>query len=166
MPIPSRDDELGYLPPGEHEATLEEVEQTFGLRNFRRREIMKGLKRVLEQLKARGVETVFLDGSFVTEKERPNDVDTIYVAPPGADPATWGLLSPQRQGDLRRVDRVHLWSHPSLQPPKHPGAPPKPLVEFFQTDRDDNPKGIVKLSLNVYEGGSENDSDGEATSDN
>lgn len=36
---------------------------------------MNGLGRALELMVASGVRRVYLDGSFVTDKDRPNDID-------------------------------------------------------------------------------------------
>ena len=74
MPIPSLT-AGGELPPGVHSATLQEVEDAFGSRNDRRQLLMKGLKEAVALLKAGDVSKVFIDGSFVSDKEEPNDID-------------------------------------------------------------------------------------------
>ena len=64
----------GFLPPGIHEATWQEIEQVFGF-SPRRQHLLHGLKRVLAALHAAGCHRVYLDGSFVTNKTDPNDFD-------------------------------------------------------------------------------------------
>jgi hypothetical protein len=145
MPIPEFDDQTGYLPAGDHGASLDEMEQRF-CGTYRRRQIFTGLKRVVEQLEANGVETIWIGGSFVTDKERPGDVDVVYVPPPGSDPAGWGLLSPSRRKDLKEIWRVDLWKSDS--PQRVPGKPlqRQTIKEFFGTDKDGVAKGFIQLS--------------------
>jgi hypothetical protein len=65
---------IGELPPGTHPATLEEVEAVFVTTPHRRR-LFEGLQRAIQNLHAAGVRRVFIDGSFVTTKADPNDID-------------------------------------------------------------------------------------------
>ncbi|HEU4826660.1 MAG TPA: hypothetical protein VFS85_09290, partial [Dongiaceae bacterium] len=64
----------GTLPPGEHQAAWSEVVEAFGW-SPRRRRLLEGLRRACLELSKGGVKTLFLDGSFVTTKEAPNDYD-------------------------------------------------------------------------------------------
>ncbi len=145
MTLPDFDEESGYLPGGTHDASMSEVAERYAY-NFRRREILKGLQHVLELLAARGVQQVWLDGSFVTNKQRPSDVDVIYVPPPGADTSAWDWVSPARRPDLKKHHRVDLWQFPSPQPPKKfPVGHTLTIKQFFESDADDLPKGIVNL---------------------
>ena len=70
---PGEDGRL-QLPPGVHVATSHELAQRFGT-NERRREILEGLLRAVQALKAAGCRRVYVDGSFVTSKELPRDFD-------------------------------------------------------------------------------------------
>jgi hypothetical protein len=65
---------IGELPPGIHTATLAEVEAVF-VTTPRRRRLFEGLRRALQNLHAAGVSRILIDGSFVTTKADPNDVD-------------------------------------------------------------------------------------------
>jgi uncharacterized protein DUF6932 len=65
---------LGELTPGIHTATLDEIEAVFA-RIPRRRTLFNGLLHAVQNLQASGVRRVFIDGSFVTTKTAPNDVD-------------------------------------------------------------------------------------------
>jgi len=67
---------LGELPPGIHTATLDEVEAIFA-RTPRRRALFNGLLHAVQNLQAAGVRRVFIDGSFVTTKAAPNDVEAV-----------------------------------------------------------------------------------------
>jgi hypothetical protein len=99
--------------------------------------IYSGLEFVVGELASHQVTTIWVDGSFVTSKERPGDVDVACEVPAGADTATWGWCSPQRQKDLKKVQRVHLFHCWIGQQPS--------IKDFFCKDRDGTPKGIIRL---------------------
>lgn len=67
-------DKRGNLPPGIHRGTWAELFLRFGFYEHRRF-LLSGLERALRALKAAGCCRVFIDGSFVTEKELPTDFD-------------------------------------------------------------------------------------------
>lgn len=143
-----RDADTGYLSPGEQSATLDEIEGELAS-NFRRREIMAGLRHVVTELVEGGARNIWIDGSFVTSKERPGDVDVVYEPPAGVDVMTSsGVFSFARRGELKKYRKVDLWPHPSLQPRKF-GSGNIPIVEWWQSDINGNRKGIIKLQLEV-----------------
>ena len=72
--IPPFEPHSGNLPPGLHHATWEEVVTRFG-GNAHRRQLLDGLRVVLELLHQFGCQQFYLDGSFVTAKELPGDWD-------------------------------------------------------------------------------------------
>jgi hypothetical protein len=74
----------GNLPEGVHDATWDEIIDRFGT-NERRRELLDGLRRALDSLRAAGCLRAYLDGSFVTTKEEPGDFDACWEAA-GVDP--------------------------------------------------------------------------------
>ena len=72
------------LPPGVHEASLEEVESRYAT-NERRRNLFKGLGRGLAALRTAGCSGVFLNGGFVGENPQPDDFDVCWL-PAGVNP--------------------------------------------------------------------------------
>ena len=81
MPIPNLNG-FGLLPEGVFDCTLAEAQARFG--NFqdsdRRPQLWRKLKEFLREVSACGlVRGVLLDGSFVTEKPDPDDIDLILV---------------------------------------------------------------------------------------
>jgi len=70
-------DPCGNLPPGVHWATWEEMVQRFGS-SSRRIWLIKGLYRALKELRRAGCSVIYLDGSFVTAKENPDDYDACF----------------------------------------------------------------------------------------
>ena len=106
--------------------------------------MLVGLRAALVALAEAGCRTAYIDGSFVTDKGRPNDFDACW------DPS--GV-------DLDALDPVLLdLAHPRTAQKARYGGELFPNVvqaggevsflEFFQTDRDTGgPKGIVAIDL-------------------
>jgi hypothetical protein len=87
MPIPAFTSE-GLLPEGVHDCSLTELEERFG--QFQTSDIrcrlFERLTRFVHQAAATGlVSAIILDGSFVTSKDNPNDIDLILVLRAGHD---------------------------------------------------------------------------------
>lgn len=144
MPIPEFDPDTGYLPAGDHPATLDELRERFGDR-YGRRKLLDALERVVSELREKGVETIWVDGGFVTDAPRPSDIDVIYKAPPGVDVSEWGLLSPARREDLKDLEDIDLWLHPSYQRDKNNPFKRVTIQEWMSTDKEDTPKGMILL---------------------
>src|SRR4051794_25945138 len=86
--IPSFDAE-GFLPPGLHPATFEEIRDRFGGPSEVRRAQMESIRWLIDLAARAGVERIVLNGSFVTDIMEPNDVDCVLLVSPvtTADPA-------------------------------------------------------------------------------
>lgn len=116
--IPPLED--GVLPEGIHDCTIDEIEDRFGRiqgtdwRCTLTRELREYLN---EAWKCGFIKAVIIDGSFVTVKDRPDDIDIIVVLPPGFDigaellPMEYNLTN--KKG-MRRQFRFHfdLVAHP------------------------------------------------------
>src|ERR1035437_1577782 len=76
--IPDFDSTTGALPPGDHRA--EEIGSRLGF-SPRRRWLLQGLHIAVKAFRAAGVEDIFIDGSFCTEKPDPGDVDGYWAEP-------------------------------------------------------------------------------------
>jgi hypothetical protein len=79
--IPHCNDD-GYLPPGIHRATLEEIDSRFGQESELRRAQMQSLRWLIDLAKRAGARRVVVNGSFVTDKSEPNDVDCVLLIGP------------------------------------------------------------------------------------
>ena len=69
----------GYLPPGLHKATLEEVQERFGASSEDRRTQMESLCWAVDLAKRIGAKRFIINGSFVTAKVHPIDVDCVVL---------------------------------------------------------------------------------------
>lgn len=141
--IPTLDPVTGLLPPGTHLATWRELVVAFGGGNFKRKQLVEGLEAVRDRLYEAGVTTMWIDGSFTTNKLRPGDVDVVYVPPSNADIAAHDILDPRRRGYYKSLYRIDLWRFPSPQP----AGPLRTVTikQYFEVTRDGTPKGIVEL---------------------
>jgi hypothetical protein len=80
--------ELGYLPPGVHRATLEEVLDRFGHGSEQREAQAQSLLWLLPLCRDAGVARLLINGSFVTGATDPNDVDCVLLVPDDFDEST------------------------------------------------------------------------------
>ena len=66
-------------PPGIHPASLDEIEARFGSDPELRRVQMESLRWMVELAWQAGVLRIVVNGSFVTDKWEPNDVDCVLL---------------------------------------------------------------------------------------
>ena len=71
----------GYLPPGVHLCDEPEIIQRFGIGNLARRRLGLRVQTWLAMARAIHAKRFLIDGSFVTAKEEPNDVDAVIWLP-------------------------------------------------------------------------------------
>jgi len=79
--IPAFNDD-GYLPPGIHPVTLEELAARFGQESELRQVQMESLHWLVDLARRAGVQRLVVNGSFVTDKWEPNDVDCVLLIGP------------------------------------------------------------------------------------
>jgi hypothetical protein len=69
----------GYLPAGVHQATLEEVAARFGRETELRRVQLESLQWLVDVARGAGALRLIVNGSFVTDRPEPNDVDCVLL---------------------------------------------------------------------------------------
>jgi hypothetical protein len=70
----------GNLPKGVHRATLDEIREIFGASSARRKWLIGNLEKISELAKSTGsLERVIVWGSFVSNKELPQDIDLLLI---------------------------------------------------------------------------------------
>jgi hypothetical protein len=182
--IPTLNDE-GLLPPGDYEVSFDELRQSVLVLGpgepsehptwdapWRAR-LVGNLETLTRQLWQVGISEVFADGSFVEDKDHPNDIDGYFVCD------LRRLASGQLERELNLLDpfKVWTWDPASRRPyrgypkwqlpmwhkyrvelyPHVPGIGMKSGIldahgnelefpsAFRQSRRDGTPRGIVKL---------------------
>lgn len=141
------------LEPGLHDFGEEEIENHF-LSEFTgsktRPSLIDGLKEFLALLKGCGIKfEVWLDGSFTTKKEDPNDIDLVVFA----ETTEIDNLDPVHKKLLQAIfgDRAGVKSRfgcDALFAPANDANSRSYWRGWYGFDRDENPKGIAKISLN------------------
>ena len=79
--IPDCNDD-GYLPAGIYPAALEEIADRFGRESEIRQVQMESLRWLVDLARRAGVRRIIVNGSFVTDKLEPNDVDCVLLIGP------------------------------------------------------------------------------------
>ena len=138
----------GNLPTGIYHATWKEFCERFGTTPYRAR-LTAGLKAALNALRVAGCQRAFIDGSFVTEKEIPDDYDACWditdVNPELLDP----ILLKFDDGRIAQKTKYLGDLFPAQTQERATG---QTFLEFFQVDKaTGNPKGIIVLDLRSLE---------------
>ena len=134
----------GLLPPGIHQGSWNEFKQKFG-DTPQRRKLLSGLKTAARNLKAAGCKRIFVNGSFVTSKEQPNDFDALWdidgVDPEKLDPVFLDF------SERRAVQKGKYFGEffPAQMVETGTG---RLFLDFFQIDKETGmTKGIVEINL-------------------
>ena len=136
--------EDGYLPEGLHITTEAEVTFRFGSGSSRRRRLVLRLRRWLELSRLTRARRFLVDGSYVTSKNQPNDVDAVVLladdfenqVATGSDAAIEleGMLLSRRPEEIFAAEDIRDWNE---------------WVEFFSQTRvaDGRRKGLLEIEL-------------------
>ena len=138
----------GTLPAGVDWATLDEIVERFGTTPWRK-DLLESFRSAMDGLNRAGCRTVYLDGSFVTSKQVPNDFDACWDET-GVDMT---LIDPV----LLEFDRGRAAQRAKFGGEFFPASwvawmRGDVFLDFFQIDRETGqPKGIVALDLGGIE---------------
>ena len=121
-----------------YQLSWEEFKENYGF-NKHRKKLIEGIELVIKELKAVGCKSIYIDGSFVSKKSLPNDFDACWD-PEGVDykklyedfPIILDFQSDRKKQKQRYGGEIFPSPH---------------FLTFFQTDRDNSPKGIIKLNI-------------------
>ena len=128
-------EDSGYLPPGVHAATLDEIEDRFGMETEIRRAEMQSLRWLVEIARRAGLPKMIVNGSFVSDIAEPNDVDCILLfAPP----------IPKEQSALDELEQ----GLPFIQLYVIETDGYNHFIDgLFALDRNNEPKGMIEVNL-------------------
>jgi hypothetical protein len=134
----------GYLPEGLHLASEAEVVFRFGSSTKRRRPLVLRLLHWVELARITGCTRLLIDGSFVTAKAEPDDIDAVVLLTPefhrqlgrGIDAAVEleEMLLTRRPEEIFAAEDETDWND---------------WIEFFSRTReaDNRRKGLVEIRL-------------------
>ncbi|MEQ9548643.1 MAG: hypothetical protein RIM23_03340 [Coleofasciculus sp. G3-WIS-01] len=142
-------DENGNLPPGVHFCEWEEFQERFGT-TLKRQNMIDGLELAMTQLKAAGCRTIYIDGSFVTSKPNPGDFDACWE-PEDMDYDYLRKNAPRLLNHLDRSSQKSTYKGELFRSDQLVGDYGLASLEFFQRDRQFNPKGIIAIDLFRWE---------------
>jgi hypothetical protein len=137
-------DDKGNLPPGIYWVEWHQFEQRFGLTLHRRR-LLAGLLQALQNLRAAGCAVAYIDGSFITSKDRPSDFDGCW----SADGVRLDELDPVLKifSEGRALQKAKYFGELFPLSARADGIG-RTFLAFFQTDKSTGEaKGIVALRL-------------------
>lgn len=113
LPLPAFTEE-GVLPPGDYEMTIDELRASSlatgqGVKSFTwdarwRARLIENLAILVRQLWQVGIQEIFIDGSFVEDKDHPNDIDGYFVCDLQA------FISGDLQRRLNLLDPHKVWT--------------------------------------------------------
>jgi hypothetical protein len=138
MAIPELAD--GRLPPGLHRASADEIIKRFCSATPQRRALAAPLRELIGIALDANAKGLYLNGSFVTDKSGPRDIDAVIVLPRGFDvrgPFGHRLRALHREFgfDIEQVAEDDVEGRDYL------------LHDFFGTDRDGNARGLLEVML-------------------
>jgi hypothetical protein len=117
---PFKDD--GLLPPGDYEMSLEELKGSMlvegpeeGYPNWDsgwRMKLVENLEVMVGQLRRVGITEIFIDGSFVEDKDHPNDIDGYFEC----DVVEFATGNLQRELNELDPHKVWTWNPASRRP--------------------------------------------------
>ena len=179
--LPEFNDE-GLLPPCDYELTIGELRESLlvvgpsdkglypGWDTTWRLKLVENLCVMVQQLVQVGVNQIFIDGSFVEDKEHPNDIDGYFQCDLGP------LASGELERELNLIDEYKVWTWDPASRRPYRGYPKRQLpmwhvyrVELYphygqlcgivdeqghelefpsafrRSRRDGQPRGIVKI---------------------
>ena len=134
----------GYLPEGIYVCSEAEVIFRFGSSSRRRRRLILRLRRWLELGRQVGAQRLLVDGSFVTAKEDPHDIDTVIMLP---QDFTQQLA--QEYAPALELEEMLLTRRPEEIFAAEDEADWEEWVDFFRQTRepDGRHKGLVEIRL-------------------
>jgi hypothetical protein len=134
----------GYLPVGVHVCSIAEATFRFGSGTRRRRRLVTRVRHWFELAQTVGAIKLLIDGSFVTSKAEPNDVDAVMLIPADfneqVDQGVEAAIELLEAFESRRPEEIFA---------AEDEADWQGWVEFFSRTRelDGRRKGLVEILL-------------------
>jgi hypothetical protein len=136
--------EDGYLPDGLFLASEAEVTFRFGTANKTRRRLVLRVRRWAELARDVRAPRLFIDGSFITAKSEPNDVDAVVLLPEDFE----NQIARNRDAAIE-LEQMLLTRQPEEIFAAEDEADWSEWIEFFSRTRevDGRRKGLVEIEI-------------------
>lgn len=134
----------GYLPEGLHFASEAEVTFRFGASSRRRQRLILRLRRWIELARQINSLRMLIDGSFVTAKEEPNDIEVVVLLPRNFDQQIQ-----DGSPSALELEELILTRRPEEMFAAEDDTDWNEWVQFFSRTReaDGRRKGLVEIQL-------------------
>jgi hypothetical protein len=136
--IPDFDAE-GLLPPGDYEVSFEELRRStlvMGGEQHRenwdaawRAQLVRNFEKLSRQLWSVGIRDIYADGSFVEDKDHPNDIDGYFVCD------LHSLITGELARQLNLLDPSKVWTWDPATRRPYRGYPKKQLPMWASVPR-------------------------------
>lgn len=138
-------DSNGNLPPGEYKVTMDDIENKLTWSPTRKK-LFGGLTQAILVLKDAGVKRVYIDGSFTTQKDDPEDIDGCWELNDNidADKLDPVFLDREHPREIMKQKYGIDFLIAGVDQGQNQG---QPIEDFFQLSRDNDPKGVLVLEF-------------------
>jgi hypothetical protein len=127
-------DEHGYLPPGVHTATIQEIAERFGWQSELRQVQMESLHWLLEAARRAPILRIIVNGSFTTNCIEPNDVDCVLLLDPGFSTGIKAVFEALEDIPFLQVLVLNQIAFDRV------------VTKIFGTDRRNIAKGVIEVT--------------------
>lgn len=134
----------GYLPEGIHGCTEAEATFRFGSATKQRQRLVTRVRRWIDLARLVGARRLVIDGSFVTSKKQPQDVDAVMLIP-----VDFQVRVSNGDAAALELEQMFLTRQPEEIFAAEDDADWQAWCEFFSRTRepDARRKGIVEIIL-------------------
>jgi len=131
----------GNLPAGIYRASIDDIEKRFGLNSKKRISLFSTFNNFLELIMPfkTNIKQIILDGSFVTTKENPGDIDCIILI---KDNTRFTPEIVDKLVNAKKLYNIHLFIREERNIKEY-----KKLLDLFSKDRDLKLKGVIEVVL-------------------
>lgn len=179
--IPKQFNQYGLLNPGDYVVNFDQLRKSILVKGPKnklptwdrdwRNNLVDNLEILVQELRKVGITEIFIDGSFVEDKDHPNDIDGYFECDPkrlasGELPQELNLLNKHKVWTWDRAARTHdrnsgkkqlpMWHMYRVELYPHCGQPSGILDEFGnqqqfpaafrKSRREHRQKGIIKIA--------------------
>jgi hypothetical protein len=131
-------DDEGLLPLGDYPMTIQQLRESMlvlgpGKRCPHwdvkwRRQLVDNLEVLAKQLWAVGVKNIFVDGSFVEDKDHPKDIDAYF------ETLTYLVATGKLESDLNAIEPIWTWANAARRPHPESSKGELPMWHKYRVD--------------------------------